>query len=67
MLWMIQRMYLGVISERYAGIADINGKELFTLIPFGLIVIAVGVYPQPVLELLTRTLDQINGIILPYR
>ena len=64
MLWMIQRMYLGASNERYAGIAEINGRELFTLVPLGIIVIAVGVYPQPVLELLSGTLDQINGIIL---
>jgi NADH-quinone oxidoreductase subunit M len=64
MLWMIQRMYLGAINERYVGIAEINGRELFTLVPLGIIVIAVGVYPQPVLELLSRTLEQINGIVL---
>ncbi len=66
MLWMIQRMYLGAINERYAGITEINGRELFTLIPPGIIVIAVGVYPQPILELLSGTLNQINGIVLHY-
>jgi NADH-quinone oxidoreductase subunit M len=67
MLWMIQRMYLGAINEKYVGIAEISGRELFTLVPLGIIVIAIGVYPQPVLELLSNTLNQINGIILPYR
>jgi len=64
MLWMIQRMYLGASNERYTAIAEINGRELFTLVPLGIIVIAVGVYPEPVLELISGTLDQINRIVL---
>lgn len=63
MLWMIRRMYLGPTNERYTGVVEINKRELFTLVPQGIIVIAIGVYPQPLLELLGRTLDQINGIV----
>ncbi|MFQ5904239.1 MAG: NADH-quinone oxidoreductase subunit M, partial [Candidatus Binatia bacterium] len=64
MLWMIQRMYLGSSNEKYKGIAEINGRELFTLVPLGIIVIAVGVYPQPVLDLLGVSLDHLNSIVL---
>ena len=68
MLLMIQRMYLGAINARYAGVAGNSGRGGFCAVVGGsIIVIAVGVYPQPILELLSGTLNQINGIILPYR
>jgi len=51
MLWTLQRMYLGKPNEKYAGLPEINGRELFTLVPLGVIVIVLGVYPALVLDL----------------
>jgi NADH-quinone oxidoreductase subunit M len=45
---------------------DINGREIFTLVPLGVIVIIVGVYPSVVLDILRPTLDSINAIIIPH-
>jgi len=45
---------------------DINGREMFTLVPLGAIVIIVGVYPNVVLDLLRASLDQINQVIIPH-
>jgi NADH:ubiquinone oxidoreductase subunit 4 (subunit M) len=45
---------------------DINGREMFTLVPLGAIVIIVGVYPSVVLDLLRASLDQINQVIIPH-
>jgi len=39
---------------------------LFTLVPLGVIVIIVGIYPSAVLDLLRASLDQINQIVLPH-
>ena len=64
MLWMMQRMFLGAINEKYSGIAEINGRELFTLFPLGIIVVVVGVYPRPVLDLLRASLSHLTGIVL---
>jgi NADH-quinone oxidoreductase subunit M len=66
LLWTIQRVYLGPINEKYKSLPDINGRELFTLIPLGAIVILVGVYPSVVLDLLRASLDNINQIIVPH-
>ena len=46
--------------------AEINGREMFTLVPLGAIVILVGIYPSVVLDLLRASLDQINQIIIPH-
>jgi NADH-quinone oxidoreductase subunit M len=66
LLWTIQRVYLGPVNEKYKLLPDINGRELFTLIPLGAIVILVGVYPSVVLDLLRASLDNLNQIIIPH-
>jgi NADH-quinone oxidoreductase subunit M len=66
LLWTIQRVYLGPPNEKYKALPDINGRELFTLVPLGAIVILVGVYPNVVLDLLRASLDHINQVVLPH-
>ncbi len=66
LLWTIQRVYLGAINEKYKSLPEINGRELFTLIPLGIIVIILGVYPNAVLDLLRASLDQLNQIVIPH-
>ena len=46
--------------------SEINGREMFTLVPLGVIVIIVGIYPSVVLDLLRASLDQINQVIIPH-
>ena len=46
LLWTMQRMYLGPVNEKYVGLPEINGRELFTLVPLGAIVVVLGVYPH---------------------
>ena len=52
LLWMIQRVFLGPLNEKYAELPEINARELFTLVPIGVIVLVLGIYPQPVLSLM---------------
>jgi len=66
LLWTIQRVYLGPPNEKYLNMAEINGREIFTLVPLGVIVILVGIYPQVVLDLLRASLDQLNQIVIPH-
>jgi NADH-quinone oxidoreductase subunit M len=66
MLWTMQRMYFGKVNEMYADLPEINGRELFTLLPLGAIVIILGVYPAPVINLMTQSLQNLNQIVAPY-
>jgi len=66
LLWTIQRVYLGPTSEKYQQIAEINGRELFTLVPLGIIVIILGVYPHAVLDLLSASLEQLNQTVIAH-
>ncbi|MBD3162087.1 MAG: NADH-quinone oxidoreductase subunit M [Candidatus Eisenbacteria bacterium] len=58
-LWTLQRMFLGTLNEKYKSLPDINGRELFTLVPLAIIVIVLGVWPMPVLDLMRRSLGWI--------
>jgi NADH-quinone oxidoreductase subunit M len=66
LLWTIQRVYLGPPNEKYLKLPEINGREMFTLVPLGAIVIFVGIYPGVVLDLLRVSLDHINQIVVPH-
>ena len=66
MLWTLQRIWLGKLNEKYASIPEINGRELFTLIPLAAIVIVLGVYPTAILDLMSASLDQLNGVVATF-
>ncbi len=63
MLWTLQRVWLGKLNEKYADIAEINGRELFTLVPLAVIVIFLGIFPSAVLDLMASSLNQLNGVV----
>ncbi|MFQ5542078.1 MAG: NuoM family protein, partial [Candidatus Binatia bacterium] len=65
-LWTMQRVYLGQPNEKYQSLPEINGRELFTLIPLGIIVVILGVYPHAVLDLLSSSLNHLNQIVIPH-
>jgi NADH-quinone oxidoreductase subunit M len=60
-LYMLQRVLLGPVNERLAGIFDINKRELLTLIPLMLIIIWIGVYPLTAIE---YQMDTIKALVI---
>jgi NADH-quinone oxidoreductase subunit M len=62
-LWAIQRIFLGTLPERWKILPEINGRELFTLIPLAAIVVFLGVYPSPVLSMMNSTLNHLNAVV----
>ena len=63
-LWTFQRMFLGELNPQYANLPEINGRELFTLVPLGIIVILLGVYPAPVLDLMKTSLNNLVEVMI---
>ncbi len=66
LLWTIQQMFLGKPREDYAQmhLSEINARELWTLLPIGVVVIVLGIYPHAVLDLLNVSLLNLNKIVL---
>jgi NADH-quinone oxidoreductase subunit M len=63
-LWTMQRMFLGKVNEKYLGLPEINGRELFTLAPLAVIVVVLGVYPSALLDLTSASLNSLNQFVL---
>ncbi|MBI3997369.1 MAG: NADH-quinone oxidoreductase subunit M [Candidatus Omnitrophica bacterium] len=51
MLKVIQQVLLGPLNEKWKSLSDINAREILTLVPLLVLVIAVGVYPLFVLQI----------------
>ena len=66
MLWTLQRVYLGKTNEKYKDLPDISTREAFCLLPLAVIVVFLGVYPKPILSLMTVSLNNVNETLVPY-
>jgi len=64
MLWMLQRVWLGPVNEKYADMPDVTPRELVTLVPLAVIVLILGIYPHAVLDLISPTLLALNDTVL---
>ncbi|RJP79285.1 MAG: NADH-quinone oxidoreductase subunit M [Candidatus Zixiibacteriota bacterium] len=73
-LWTVQRMFFGegLKDEKYKGMSmeqirvhlpEINGRELFTLIPLAAIVIYLGIWPHPVLGMMNASLVHLVELV----
>jgi NADH-quinone oxidoreductase subunit M len=62
-LWTLQRVFLGKLNPKYADLPDINRRELFTLIPLGIMVILFGVYPMPIIHLMRSSLIHLISLM----
>jgi NADH-quinone oxidoreductase subunit M len=67
LLYTLQRVLLGPLNPRWQKITDISGRELFTLVPLMLIILAIGVYPMIILRYMTPTveafLEQVGSLL----
>jgi len=62
-LWMLQRVFLGPKNDKYDELPDISARELITLVPIGLIVLLLGIYPMPVLNLMKASLNHLIKVV----
>lgn len=63
MLWTLQRVFLGTLPEKWKNLPDINGRELFTLVPLAIIVIFLGIYPAPMINLMNSSVNRLVDVV----
>jgi NADH-quinone oxidoreductase subunit M len=67
MLWMYQRVFFTVPSDwmrtSWARLRDMNRNEWIALTPLVVLVVALGVYPGPILELFEAPIDRIVSAV----
>jgi len=44
-LWTIQRVFLGPLNEKYKAIQDVDGREIFCLVPLAFLCVLLGIFP----------------------
>jgi len=66
MLWLYQRLFFNEIKPSMHGLAELNLREILTLLPMVLLIFWIGLYPNALLGFLHvsvgHLLDQVNGI-----
>ncbi len=62
-LWTIQRLFFGTLPEKWNELTDINGRELISTVPLLIIVIALGILPSYMLNLLTTSVNALVNFI----
>jgi NADH-quinone oxidoreductase subunit M len=66
LLWMIKRVFLGAVNEKYAEMPDISARELLTLAPIGIIVLALGIYPIPLIDLMDGATTRLVHLVTSF-
>jgi NADH-quinone oxidoreductase subunit M len=63
-LWMYQRTMNGPVRDQVAGMKDLRPRELLAVVPLIVLIIGVGVYPKPVLDIInpavSATMTQVH-------
>ncbi len=63
MLWVFQRVFLGALPEKWKHLQDMNGREMAMLVPLAVLVIALGIYPSPVLDLMNSSMNCLADLL----
>ena len=59
-LWMVKRVIYGKVeSEAVASLQDVNGREIIFLSLLAAMVLVVGIWPNPILEVMHVTIDNL--------
>jgi len=64
-LWMYQRTMNGPVAESVSGMPDLKARELLAVVPLVALIIGLGVYPKPVLDVINpavqSTMSQVHS------
>lgn len=59
-LWMVKRVFYGeVANDNVAALKDLNKREFLILAILALLVLGVGIYPQPLTDMTNATVNQL--------
>jgi NADH-quinone oxidoreductase subunit M len=63
MLWTLQRVFLGKANEKWGAMPDVDGREIFMLVPLAIIVLVLGIYPSFMLNVMTSSVNHLVDVI----
>ena len=62
-LWTLQRVFLGQLNPKYEELPEINGREILTLVPLGILTIVLGIWPHFAIEMFSESVTQLTEIV----
>ncbi len=62
-LRMIEKVFLGPFNEKWAGLKDMDLRELIAIVPLAVLTIVIGIWPRFCLDLIDPTITYLVGII----
>jgi len=62
-LWTIQRVFLGKTPEKLEKLQDLTAREYIMFVPLIILIILLGIYPAPAIELMNTSLSQLVEIV----
>jgi NADH-quinone oxidoreductase subunit M len=65
MFYAYQRSMLGEINPVFAHISDISTLDYFILVPLVILILGLGIFPQPVFNLINDTVNSIPDLLKP--
>ena len=66
LLWMVQRVAFGTPAPHtLQKLSDLNHREMATLLPLGILIFAIGLFPNPLLSRMHATVEQVIARIVP--
>ena len=58
-----QRVFLGPLNKSYNKLNDINSRELATVVPIAFLVLLFGVFPKPLVDMVSSSISSLVSII----
>jgi NADH-quinone oxidoreductase subunit M len=62
-LWTLQRVFLGTLNPKYEEIPEINGREILTLVPLGILTIVLGVWPNFAIDMFRESVTNLIDVL----
>jgi len=61
-LWTVQRVFLGTAPEKYQNLPDLTFRELVSFVPLVILIVLLGVYPAPAIEVMNSSLSYLSDL-----
>ena len=62
-LWTLQRVFLGTLNPKYEDLPEINGREILTLVPLGILTIVLGVWPNFAIDMFRESVTNLVNVL----
>lgn len=59
LLWMLKRVFYGPFNPKWIALPDANLRELIPLLALAAVIVFVGIYPTPLINVITPSLHQL--------